>query len=119
MDNVVEREHDAISLLDEISGLGPNAILTRDKTLEYATLLLNYCSEHFFREEKEMIYEGYPDLISHQKAHEELQDIFGFTIRQLLSGQCTVNLLVDIVRNKFVRHIVTVDENFIKWRRGL
>lgn len=117
MDKAIEWVDEAIiSLLGEISRLQPNTYLTQDKKVEYATLLLNYGSEHFFQEEKEMVYEDYPGLLEHRIDHESLQDLFSRVINQLLSGTCDINQLVDIVNNKFGQHLATVDNAFITWR---
>lgn len=106
-----------IYLLEEILNLRPQEIILPVKRVEYATILLDYCTEHFWAEEREMFLDDFPGYEIHRFYHEDLQDSFRSILKELLQGDYEINQLVHLVRNKFLKHVLTLDEAYLEWKR--
>jgi hemerythrin-like metal-binding protein len=101
-------------LLDEL-----NLNLHRGREIDLQTrhhvveTLIGYCSVHLQAEEAQMRTLEYPLLADHEAEHDRLQYEFNSTVKRILNGKDTE--LVDFLRNSIIRHIVTWDEEFLKW----
>ena len=111
----VDAEHDwIISFFEQLRERGPaggDAVLDA----ELAHCLLAYLDRHCRREEELMRLNGYPDMVSHTLAHRVLQGEF----RRLLLPRLEDHLSLDgdllLVRQLFLRHIVTWDDAYGDW----
>lgn len=115
-DPQVDAEHDwMIRFFDDLrdrSGGHPgndgvDAQLTR--------CLLDYLSSHCTREEQLMCAQGYPDAGRHGEAHRALQSEFSRLLLPRLQGHLGLDEDLRLVRELFLRHIVSWDDAYGEW----
>jgi hemerythrin-like metal-binding protein len=118
-DPQVDAEHDRIitffEALWECHGRGaeePQAFA------DLSACLLLYLHRHCRREETLMRGHGYPDADLHARAHRLLQSEFQRVLMPRLARRTGFSGDLALVRELFLRHIVTWDDAFGAWLEG-
>lgn len=117
-DPQVDAEHDwIITFFEELKERGPSA---SDPVLdaELARCLLSYLDRHCRREEVLMRRNGYAEAEGHRLAHVILQKEFRRLLLPRLQGHLSLDGDLKLVRELFLRHIVTWDEAYGEWLVG-
>jgi hemerythrin-like metal-binding protein len=82
---------------------------------ELSRCLLSYLTRHCQREEELMAAQGYQGADRHAQAHQALQQEFNRVLLPRLRGYQGLAEDLRLVRELFLRHIVTWDEAFGEW----
>lgn len=82
---------------------------------ELTRCLLDYLSGHCRREERLMREQGYADAGRHAEAHRVLQQEFRRLLLPRLQGHMSLDEDLRLVRELFLRHIVSWDDAYGEW----
>ncbi len=115
-DPQVDAEHDWMitffdGLRDRSGRIPGDAVVDAQLT----RCLLDYLSSHCAREEQLMRAQGYPDADRHMDAHRALQSEFSRLLLPRLQGHLGLDEDLRLVRELFLRHIVSWDETYGEW----
>lgn len=115
-DPQVDAEHDWIITLfeglRERCGQWPGDVRL---DAELARCLMDYLSGHCLREERLMREHGYEEAEHHAEAHRVLQREFSSLLLPRLEGHMSLAEDLRLVRELFLRHIVSWDDAFGEW----
>lgn len=115
-DPQVDAEHDwIITFFDELREQGQLGEGDPGIDAELTHCLLNYLTRHCQREEELMHAQGYEDAERHAQAHRILQQEFRRVLLPRLEGHLSLGEDLRLVRELFLRHIVTWDEAYGDW----
>lgn len=114
----IKADHDRVfRLLDDLSNrIHAEEQLDAEERRRCALELVDYCTDHFREEELDMRGFNYPELERHLREHERIQDhLIKGAIARIIQSDSLV--LLDCVRDLFIRHIITWDEAFLVWEK--
>ncbi len=114
--NEMDAEHK--QLVDYINALN-DAMRAGSGSKELGNILeklVKYTQSHFVSEEALMKKVGYPELVQHQEAHEELVSQVGKIKEDMLSGKMMVSVkTLNFLRDWLQNHIMKVDRKYGDW----
>lgn len=115
-DPQTDRDHDrVITLFEALCHLADWTAEGRAANAELLAELINYASAHCQREETLMGNAGYPGLAAHAAAHRAMARHLRRLEGPMLAGRLSVQEELAVVRELFLSHIVTFDEQFGEW----
>ena len=118
-DAEVDADHDLIiSHFDALCGEACWSQENRPSVQGLIGQLRHYLSSHFEREEALMAAKGYPELISHGRAHAAMREEFARSLEPMLTANLTLREDLRLLRDMFLAHIVTWDDAFGAWQEA-
>lgn len=107
----ITADHD--EMIRELSELPEG--FSKEVRRDFVEKIIDHISLHFRAEDKLMILTRYPDIISHRKSHEEIQNFFLDQIKSLVREEATFEEL----KNRILDHTESEDSKFEEFLRAI
>lgn len=107
----ITADHD--EMIRELSELPEDS--SKEARRDFVEKIIDHISLHFRAEDKLMILTRYPDITSHRKAHEEIQNFFLDQIKSLVREEVTFEEL----KNRILNHTESEDSKFEEFLRTI
>lgn len=107
----ITADHD--EMIRELSELPEG--FSKEVRRDFVEKIIDHISLHFSAEDKLMILTRYPDIISHRKSHEEIQNFFLDQIKSLVREEATFEEL----KNRILNHTESEDSKFEEFLRAI
>lgn len=107
----ITADHD--EMIRELSELPEG--FSKEVRRDFVEKIIDHISLHFRAEDKLMILTRYPDIISHRKSHEEIQNFFLDQIKSLVREEATFEEL----KNRILNHTESEDSKFEEFLRAI